>query len=110
TKRSECGSSALADAFPDEAQVFHWHGETFTLPEGAHLLASSTGCRNQGFVWGERVMALQFHLEMTPQGAKDLIAHCGDELDGTRFIQHADSMLADRERFTNSNAVMDTLL
>ena len=47
--------------------VFHWHGETFDLPSGAELLASSDLCRHQAYRIGERVYAIQFHLEVTPE-------------------------------------------
>jgi GMP synthase-like glutamine amidotransferase len=51
--------------------VFHWHGETFDLPPGAVLLATSELCRNQAFRMGERVYGLQFHLEVTPEMIED---------------------------------------
>lgn len=43
---------------------FHWHGETFALPEGAvHLLASQY-CQNQAYALGKH-LAFQCHIEMT---------------------------------------------
>jgi len=43
--------------------AFHWHGDTFTLPEGAVLLASSQMYTQQAFRFGSRAYGLQFHLE-----------------------------------------------
>ena len=45
-------------------QAFHWHGETFTLPQGATHLLSSTHCANQAWAIGKH-LALQCHIEMT---------------------------------------------
>ena len=47
-----------------EVPVLHWHGDTFTLPEGAELLASSRLYDHQAFRRGTNVLALQFHAEM----------------------------------------------
>ena len=44
--------------------VFQWHGDTFDLPSGATLLASSDACVNQAFQF-ENAYGLQFHLELT---------------------------------------------
>lgn len=49
---------------PDRFEVFHWHGETFTIPKGASLILTGRFCRHQGFVIG-RTLALQCHIEMT---------------------------------------------
>jgi GMP synthase-like glutamine amidotransferase len=46
------------------ATVFHWHGETFSLPNGATLLLSSKHCTNQAYALGKH-LALQCHVEMT---------------------------------------------
>jgi GMP synthase (glutamine-hydrolysing) len=43
--------------------VFHWHGDTFDLPPGATLLASSAEYRHQAFRFGSRAYGLQFHIE-----------------------------------------------
>jgi GMP synthase-like glutamine amidotransferase len=49
----------------DEFLSFHWHGETFAIPDGAVRLASSRYCPNQAFSLGPH-LGLQCHVEMTP--------------------------------------------
>jgi len=46
--------------------TFHWHGETFTLPEGATHLLASPYCENQAFAIG-KTLAMQCHIEMTSE-------------------------------------------
>ena len=48
-----------------------WHGDTFDLPEGAALLARSAEVANQAFRVGERTYGVQFHLEVTPEMARE---------------------------------------
>jgi GMP synthase-like glutamine amidotransferase len=47
-------------------EAFHWHGETFTLPQGATHLLSSAYCANQAYSIGKH-LALQCHVEMTSE-------------------------------------------
>ena len=54
---------ALFEPFGQTETVFQWHGDTFTLPKQAVLLASSPLCRNQAFRFGDFAWGLQFHLE-----------------------------------------------
>jgi GMP synthase (glutamine-hydrolysing) len=63
--------SVLALPGRNAAQVFQWHGDTFDLPNGAVRLASSDVYPNQAFRYGDRVYALQFHIEVTPAIVND---------------------------------------
>lgn len=44
--------------------VFQWHGETFTLPDHATLLATHPGVPAQAFSLGAAQYGLQFHIEV----------------------------------------------
>ncbi len=58
------GRDPLISHFSGTEKIFQWHGDTFDIPPGAELLASSPLCRNQAFRYGENVYGLQFHLEV----------------------------------------------
>ena len=56
---------------PRELLTLQWHGEGFDLPEDAVALASSSAYPHQAFRWGPRAYAIQFHLEVSPEMARD---------------------------------------
>ncbi len=64
---SEAGRASCLAAVGDAA-VLHWHGDTFGLPAGATLLASTDPYPHQAFAHGRNALALQFHLEATAAG------------------------------------------
>jgi GMP synthase-like glutamine amidotransferase len=68
------------------SKVFHYHGDTFDLPEDAVLLASSKGCKHQAYALGNNVLALQFHMEVNHELLEDMLFH-GDELVPDTFVQ-----------------------
>lgn len=90
--------------------VFHWHQESYELPTGAMHLAASDACLHQAFAIGERVVGLQYHLETTAESARALIENCGDELDGSHYVQDAEEILTDHRRFDAINSSMIELL
>lgn len=64
---------------PHHFEVFHWHGETFDPPRGATPLLRSIWCEHQAFAIGN-ALALQCHIEMTPQMVKEWTEQGHDEL------------------------------
>lgn len=61
-------AGAMAEIGPDKTAVLHWHGDTFDLPAGATLLASTGQYAHQAFSVGRRGLALQFHPEVSATG------------------------------------------
>lgn len=97
--------------FPETTTVLHWHGETFELPPGARLLASSAACRHQAFQLGERTIGLQFHLEMTDTSLRAIIDNCRGELVPARWVEDEATILGHAPtHFATTHALMDRLL
>jgi GMP synthase (glutamine-hydrolysing) len=62
---TEAGSAdPVVAAFGATERIFQWHGDTFSIPAGAELLATSPTCPSQAFRYGDRVYGFQFHLEV----------------------------------------------
>ena len=97
-------------AFPQETLVFHWHGETFSLPRGSTWLAESAACAHQAFAVGSRVLGLQFHLETTPSNVRKFAKECAGDLAPGRYVQTADSMIAHSGENAAAAALLDRLL
>jgi GMP synthase-like glutamine amidotransferase len=97
--------------FPQSLEAFHWHGETFDLPAGATHIAKNDGCKNQAFQLGRSVIGLQFHLETTPQSARELVAHCRNELVPAACIQTETEILSvAAAQYQSINRLMDRIL
>ena len=106
-------TSALFTGIPSELIAFHWHGDTFDLPNGANHLAESVVCRNQAFSYKNHVLALQFHLDLKKRNVEELIKNCGNELIMAPYIQSAENMLEQNNQFitieNHMRQIMDNL-
>lgn len=76
---TDAGCASALASLASGTPVLHWHGDTFDLPDGATLLASTDRYPHQAFTWGKHALGLQFHLETTARGLERwFIGHAGD--------------------------------
>jgi GMP synthase-like glutamine amidotransferase len=104
-----CAKDWLKD-LPEQFEVFHWHGETFSLPDGAAPLLQSNFCKNQAFVMGNS-LALQCHVEMKINMVQEWVEFYESELpEPSSSVQSREQMLEKlEERIQNSKKIADVL-
>ncbi|GAB4315220.1 MAG: hypothetical protein Kow0069_16970 [Promethearchaeota archaeon] len=104
-------STAFA-GFPSEFVAFHWHGDAFDVPPGGKLLATSEACATQSYAWGagDRVLGLQFHLEVTIEGIQALATHCREDLRPGPFVQAEVEKLVDGAKVRSANELAHKML
>ena len=91
-----CEAPSWCDRLPRHFSAFHWHGEIFTVPSGATSLFASDHCPQQGFAY-DRMLALQFHLEITATMLPQWCQRYHEELatcTGLASVQTAEQMIA----------------
>jgi GMP synthase (glutamine-hydrolysing) len=82
----------------DGGPVLHWHGDTFDLPAGTELLASTAICRNQAFSRGKNALAFQFHPEATAENLELWFVGHAVEISGVAGLT-VNGLRADSRKF-----------
>ncbi|MBU6121461.1 type 1 glutamine amidotransferase [Hymenobacter siberiensis] len=101
----------LLRGWPEKAAVLHWHVDTFTVPPGAIRVGMSAATATQGFVWGDGVIGLQFHPEMTVPMVEKLMAFEGHEhAEEQEFVQTAAQIRAKMKSVWKGRKLLETLL
>ncbi len=103
-------ANAWLDGLAPEIEVFHWHGETFTIPAGASRILASRACPNQGFAIG-KALGLQCHVEMLPKMIHDWARIGREEIaTPTATVQSLAQMTENLEqRVSNLHQIADRL-
>lgn len=97
------------DFIPESMTVFHWHGEQFELPKGAQRLFSNDVCENQGFIYDNRIIGLQFHLESTETSVATLLKNDKEYLDESPYVQ-TEEYIKTYPIPANNKKVLDAIL
>ena len=103
-------NTAFTKDTPRTFDAFHWHGDTFDIPQGGEHLFSSAATLNQGFCIGTSVLALQFHLELGVGDATRIANACLNDLSPGTYIQQPKEFLPKKDLFANANNLMGRLL
>jgi GMP synthase-like glutamine amidotransferase len=86
---------------PSRFEVFQWHAHTFSIPPGAVALLRGGCAEHQAFTLGN-ILAMQFHLEITPKSIKELTQRYSSDLENVSdCVQSASAITADLETRTN---------
>lgn len=98
------------DGLDNQFTAFHWHGETFPIPQDATLLLGSDCYTHQAFSIGN-TLALQFHLEMTADMVREWVGLYQEDVhSGHPCVQAEDNLLAETDaRVRELNAVADVV-
>jgi GMP synthase (glutamine-hydrolysing) len=76
---TQAGTDSVLAPLTAATPVLHWHGDQFEVPGQATLLAATDACPHQAFSVGDQVLALQFHIEVSPQAIEAwLVGHAGE--------------------------------
>jgi len=91
-----------------QTSMLHWHGDTFDLPAGCELLASTPLCTQQAFRRGKRQLGLQFHPEFDARHIEQWLVGHTCELGSARIdipalradtAQHGERLANQSRRF-----------
>jgi len=95
---------------PEEFVPFHWHADTFSVPEGATAILHSKCRMNKAFVIGNSI-AMQFHLEMTVDMVREWVRLYKSDLEhGYACAQKSDEIMVNlQERIDALHQCADIL-
>jgi len=115
TAGPDAAKSPIFSTLPPSYLAFHWHGDTFAIPPRALWVGKSEGCAHQAFsAEGDRVIGLQFHLEVNAQSLAAMATGCADEITvdpvACPFVQSVDEMLSRPERLAEVRLLLNHIL
>lgn len=100
----------MFQGLPQSFTAFHWHSDRFDIPQGATPILESNACAEQAFVYGDRVLALQCHLEETPNSIEHLLENFQHEMTPGPFVQSVDAVRDGTTAIAEMHATLERIL
>ena len=91
----------LTHKLPQAFTTFHWHGDTFNLPDNTIHLFRTEGCEQQGFVYNDRVAGLQFHMEVKEDLLNGMTENERAELIKDKYVQTEEEVKSLMQQYIN---------
>ena len=101
---------SFTNGMPAISKVFHWHGDAFDLPQNTVPVFFSEACKNQAFLYRDKVLGLQFHFEVTEQSIKAMIEKGKQELTSEKYIQTEKEIYSFNKYIESNNKLMFQIL
>jgi GMP synthase-like glutamine amidotransferase len=101
----------LTDSLDKTQCVFHWHGDTFDLPNDTVRIARNDAYENQAFATAGRIIATQFHFETTAESMGKLLDADGEYLQSDSvFVADTDTIQSEAHHIPTANKTLFELL
>jgi GMP synthase - Glutamine amidotransferase domain len=94
---------------PNKLNVLHWHEEMFEIPQDGQLLFSGKHLTNQGFILGNSIVGLQFHLEPLANNVREIVTNDKSYINGSVLKQTASEIINTPVPNANKKAIFEIL-
>jgi GMP synthase-like glutamine amidotransferase len=101
---------ASGQAAAGDFLALEWHNDAWDLPSGAARLAESAVWPNEAFSYGDKVLAIQFHLEFTREHMTWAAQAHREDIPAGPGCETPEAFLADPRRFDELADNMGRLL
>jgi len=103
-------NNSWVKSLPDDLVAFHWHGQTYDLPDGCERLFSSQATKNQGFVFNNKVYGIQLHLEIRSVDLNEMVKIMHEDLTEGRYVHTASEIMGEKCHFSPNKKALFSLL
>lgn len=100
----------LFKGLPKRIKAFQFHGDTFDVPKDAEWLAESDGCKNQAFIYGDRILGLQFHPEFNEEKLREIATLFSDSFTEGTYKQLPEEFLGQEVNMKQAKKFLFKLL